>query len=1014
LSANDNSNEWVPQDVFDDMPYFLQKALVDCGLAPREWLNESPYTTDWQQQMQLGSYFGFLAPGGLAPMYAENMINRAWRASYFGDPGIFGYQGREVQAQATQLGYLERSMTSRGRYDSYLTSQADLWGARAAEWNFQQNWTPAAEAWGALKIASYFSPQAWTVRALGFPFYSAAQKLGVGAAMAPEVRAALAADPYSTGQVGQYSVTNPMTASVTNRMAASSMFWPGQYGSLRSALVGGLVEWTGIQQAAWMLGGRGGGQGMLGVNLLQAGLGLMIDPLATMAVRSMWGQPLVLPGEQFNVATRLLGGAALTGVGGYLALKGAAFAPRNTAFQMRLDVLPTADVDVAAWARGLTGLQTGLRVGLGALGWIGGSWVGGDVGEFLGEKYFGEPYVGRVLGTVAGGLGGQWAAMQFAEPLATRIATRFPESVALLGGISDVAAAVGPGALSVLELATLTGQAYASYRQTQYIQSFGGMQQQPYWQTGVGPQPFAPVDLQTIHMIALSPQPAGGYASQFSNLYGPGAYFPKAYSGLFTSPERQVWNAATDVKKYEQLTAMEQRAWEGRYQQFRVQDAWLYSRVYTGRPGMGNEYVPGERLPRGMFETIYGTANTFGPTLNPFPRSMFQTPYGTIDTLGAGGYGQEITPGRGGYQTIYGPTTSPDIGIDAYNPNQLSPWSIGDQLLNRTVIRNAGGLQAFARRGGLSDVLSAELDASVASLATKVAIEYIVPRNLQAMNQMIATGNVDLSLLISQNPRSFGAGVLSQGAQRILQQGLAGEIAGMVGGAIRPVFGTVTTRSGTYTLGYYQTANFLNQPGVTTQPWSGFNPMRAALNAVGLETRAPVTVADIKYVDPQGNAYTIDPRTTTRTVYPVGLMLGGAFYANAEINVDAGTGWRGTDVEVTNPSTGMVERWNRNTGMRSGEINRNPNIRLHKEVWGGQVRGWYDPTYGAAPLKSSESGTMTGDATEALVRRVVRQMIDDEVIAGHPSTWSPSLITHVVNAIGPRQSMKTYDDLSRS
>jgi len=327
MSQNPFNPDEVPE-WFQDLPLDIQQMLVELGVAPAEWVSEQNFAgaaPDWVQQMRLTGYFGFLSPAGLAPLYAGGMFTRAftagWLTPYGLDPGGYGYQARYQAALQTAAGYGGRAWGDLG----YSISQQSLWQARAAYYNFQQNFTPIQEAWSAIRIGSYFNPELWTIRALGFPFYSAGQQIAAGAAMAPYVQAAYAADPTNVMQKiitgGTYQGT-PFGPSPT--------FWPGQMPDLTSSLISGLGEWTGLQVAGWfLLGGvtRANAGGMLGVSFLQAGMGIGMAPLATLSVRQMWGIPLTPPEQQSFIEQEVIGWG-LAGAGLYMALKNSAFASR--------------------------------------------------------------------------------------------------------------------------------------------------------------------------------------------------------------------------------------------------------------------------------------------------------------------------------------------------------------------------------------------------------------------------------------------------------------------------------------------------------------------------------------------------------------------------------------------------------------------------------------------------------------------------------------------------------------
>ena len=360
MSQNPFSPEEVPE-WFTDLPLDAQQALVELGVVPAEWVSDSDYAgkpPDWVTQIRSAGYWGFLSPVGLGPLYAGSMLTRAftagWLTNYGLDPGGYGYQARSDAALMSATSYAQwatgGALYGNALNANYMMSQSSLWAARGAYYNFQQAWTPAAEAWGGVRIASYFNPQAWGVRAFGFPFYGAAQQIGAGQAMGPFVQQALTQDPTAI-----------------NRIMASPTFWPYQYQDLRSAILGGVVEWTGLQMGLWALQGKLGGMRGLSVGFTQAGLGLMMEPVATMVNRASVGIPMFLnEGEMWNVITQEVLGVGLLAGG------------------------------VAAWLRG------GSLFGAAAAGGAGGFTAGpipisapGKLGYVMTGFPMAEPFIGR-------------------------------------------------------------------------------------------------------------------------------------------------------------------------------------------------------------------------------------------------------------------------------------------------------------------------------------------------------------------------------------------------------------------------------------------------------------------------------------------------------------------------------------------------------------------------------------------------------------------------------------------
>ena len=234
-----------------------------------------------------------LTPIGLAPFYGYGMYERASRAGLLPTPAgweQFTYAGRLQDVTYGRYGLTydlaaaERTMGLYGYISPYRMGQIEAERARTAYWQFQQQWTGPALTWGGVKLASYAFPQAAIIRALGFPFYGAEQRLGAAAAMAPYVQAA-----WETGPMAQ------------QRILTSTAFWPYQFPTWGEIGVSSLGEWTFGQMGFWgiqalMRGGmRGLGrtmQWMGPISLMQPGLEMVMSNLATLAARETVGIPI--------------------------------------------------------------------------------------------------------------------------------------------------------------------------------------------------------------------------------------------------------------------------------------------------------------------------------------------------------------------------------------------------------------------------------------------------------------------------------------------------------------------------------------------------------------------------------------------------------------------------------------------------------------------------------------------------------------------------------------------------
>jgi len=320
----------VAQEILDQLPEEVLKLLREWGIIPEDTDIGSPYTPEWGRQWSGFGWAGFIAPASLAPYYAWSMVQRAYRAGYIpndwaaqpeGGPGLYTFAGRQQQAEGQVIQYLLQDYIPSDEGPGYNQSQATLWAARASYWNLQQSFTPLAESWAATKLLSYLSPEAFSVRAIGFPFYGGIQTMLAGYAEAPYVQTALA-----------------LNSNALKGMQQSSIFFPGQYPTLSEELVGGVGEWTLAQMIGWAAMSPSGQRmsslkSALPLSLIQPGLQMMLDPLATMAVRTSWGQPAFYnDSERAVAAIDMLLGAGLSTTGVALMLRQGAAVPTISPF----------------------------------------------------------------------------------------------------------------------------------------------------------------------------------------------------------------------------------------------------------------------------------------------------------------------------------------------------------------------------------------------------------------------------------------------------------------------------------------------------------------------------------------------------------------------------------------------------------------------------------------------------------------------------------------------------------
>ena len=353
------------------MPRSLQILFVQLGWANESWITEEyrGLPPEWAQWGDFLRGLGYFAPaakalpwlgefplaGTLAPSYAYGMFETAYRAGW--GPFAGAPFGGEDWTYAGRFQYTQELML----YHSLRAAGAAAWGyeptrfrigmeqlslARMAYWETRQEMAPMNFGWGATRLASYLSPEAGIVRAYGWAFQGPIQRGMLGQAMMPYMRAAYATgDPWVLRQI----TDNPA-------------FWPFQTQTWQQALSQGVFEWTAVQMGAMGLKafirpgletqfigyGQGGvdvfgPQGMypmfagadrprlqaaweaikpaVPVGLMQAGLGLMVDPLmtASLVYRMTRGKQFFLTEQQMQsfIAQEAVG-AGLFGTGVYL------------------------------------------------------------------------------------------------------------------------------------------------------------------------------------------------------------------------------------------------------------------------------------------------------------------------------------------------------------------------------------------------------------------------------------------------------------------------------------------------------------------------------------------------------------------------------------------------------------------------------------------------------------------------------------------------------------------------
>jgi len=296
-------------------------------MVPAEWLGERyrpAYQPGWVYEASLWRGLGYVSFGaGLAPGYLYGAWERGARAGYWPAP-----EGAEPWTYAGRMGYYEQRAAGlavspslfwagyrQARYGEeipgWIPQAFQRYDVSRAYWEFQQAWTPMAELWTGARLATYAFPEAWPLRAFGYGFYGAAQRLGAAAAVAP----------YAQGMTPE-------------QLGWTSAGWAFQYPTWPEWFGASVLEWTGMQVASWAgmaaLGAGLGGAGLrgalgagwaslrgaAGISLMQPGLDILLENLGVMGARYIAGQPVfATPQEQAQALTQMAVGAGLIGAG---------------------------------------------------------------------------------------------------------------------------------------------------------------------------------------------------------------------------------------------------------------------------------------------------------------------------------------------------------------------------------------------------------------------------------------------------------------------------------------------------------------------------------------------------------------------------------------------------------------------------------------------------------------------------------------------------------------------------
>jgi len=232
-------SEWQEKEEapewFKELPRYLQELLVRLGTAKEEWLYEAP---EWQKQLPgyewfspesplmtyrslawlsslaelipFGGAFGRIA-GTLAPVYAINIAERAWRYKYYYPAAIEYYQAQEAYR-------LKKITESTEKWQPYHEALFYLAKMREEYYEAQKPFSAVSIGYNILKEATYAIPGAWPIRAFGYVFYQPFTQIQAAELGADEVRQALAL----AAQAEQAGATDVATAI---RKKVESIWW---------------------------------------------------------------------------------------------------------------------------------------------------------------------------------------------------------------------------------------------------------------------------------------------------------------------------------------------------------------------------------------------------------------------------------------------------------------------------------------------------------------------------------------------------------------------------------------------------------------------------------------------------------------------------------------------------------------------------------------------------------------------------------------------------------------------
>jgi hypothetical protein len=689
---------------------------------------------------------------------------------------------------------------------------------------------------------------------------------------------------------------------------------------------------------------------------------------------------------------------------------------------------------------GMVDFVSAARLGLVTTGFIIGAPVGGWIGGQIQERLAPDLKVpfGPMIGSIIGGYGTAWLAGKLGTPLAVSLAKSYPEVTGALGGVLGPIA-TGATVLAEIQMinqmATLGNWGLATYQPEAATQLYKLNQERQG--SGLGPSTVARMNwgfLEPLRQAILGPsltynqymenQVAGTpFIAEQGDQRLSGIYMGR---GLTVQQPQQTTTPTTDYNPYAYMEGVYQNrmdTWTSYLAGLGITTPEQFADYTNQASALGGAYGLSIKnwlsSKANYIQTVYGVspeqyakAQAAGKYLNRLDvspagrqtafKAQWEYELNLITMLGVGEAYSPYQTGREGIYGTYMSTFYPQPGWEL-NKTRLNQPNFGlpatpDSELNQTLLFRLGfspGAQIIQQR------------TSAAALAPYL-------KKINNLMELYWKGQI--------TPGQFQSGYIS------ITGASPAEAADYISGSERFMYGNRDLRpyveargAGPATLGLLDPTGRSYGFGMrvsasmlfgsaTEHPYGWVPGSKITVGGVeyayknGVWTPvgggAPLTPGMIPFLNdlaaPEAGYYVKNP-ATGKTEWHAGVVPKGFTPVMIEGHTFFQTGHaagalydvHGNYVGAYNATIGKIRR---------------------PIVEQGAVVGY---TYDQGPLRSSESGS-GADELEMNIRRVVREMIQDEVVMGHPETWGPSLERKVVDATESRRSMKTYDDLSRS